>query len=95
MAKKKYSPSEATFQRWIKEGCGAGKGRDYKPWLTVRDLHWGRSLYFAIDLLYRDFTDLQTGPTSHNSLHARPSCYILYETNRTVTYGKLHKLLLE
>ena len=38
MAKKKYSHSEATFQRWIKEGRGAGRGRDYKPWLTVRDL---------------------------------------------------------
>ena len=38
MAKKKYSPSETTFRRWFKEGRGSGKGRDYKPWLTVRDL---------------------------------------------------------
>jgi len=38
MAKKKYSHTDVTFQRWIKEGRGAGRGRDYKPWLTVRDL---------------------------------------------------------
>jgi len=44
MAKKKYSHSETTFQRWIKEGRGAGRGRDYKPWLTVRDVpSMGRS----------------------------------------------------
>lgn len=38
MAKKKYFHSETTFQRWIKEGRGSGRGRDYKPWLTVRDV---------------------------------------------------------
>jgi hypothetical protein len=38
MARKDYSPSETTFQRWIKEGRGAGRGSDYKPWLTVRDV---------------------------------------------------------
>lgn len=38
MAKKKYSHSETTFQRWIKEGRGSGRGRDYRPWLTVRDV---------------------------------------------------------
>ncbi|WP_018123630.1 heteromeric transposase endonuclease subunit TnsA [Desulfovibrio oxyclinae] len=38
MARKNYSPSEATFQRWLKEGRGAGRGAAYKPWLTVRDI---------------------------------------------------------
>jgi len=38
MARKNYSPSEATFQRWLKEGRGAGRGSAYKPWLTVRDI---------------------------------------------------------
>lgn len=38
MAKKQYSNSEAKNRRWIKEGRGSGRGKDYKPWLTVRDL---------------------------------------------------------
>ena len=38
MAKKQYGNSEAKNQRWIKEGRGSGRGREYKPWLTVRDL---------------------------------------------------------
>lgn len=38
MAKKKYFQSDVTVQRWIKEGRGAGRGHDYKPWLTVRDV---------------------------------------------------------
>lgn len=25
-------------KKWIKEGRGKGSGRDYRPWLTVRDL---------------------------------------------------------
>lgn len=37
MAKKRYSSSEASIQKWIKEGRGSGRGRAYKPWLTVRD----------------------------------------------------------
>ena len=38
MTHNKYSPSEALFHKWIKEGRGQGKGQDYKPWLTVRDV---------------------------------------------------------
>ncbi|MBO9496488.1 heteromeric transposase endonuclease subunit TnsA [Thalassotalea sp. G20_0] len=38
MAKKQYGNSEAKNRRWIKEGRGSGQGKDYKPWLTVRDL---------------------------------------------------------
>ena len=38
MAKKQYDNSEAKNRRWIKEGRGSGRGSEYKPWLTVRDL---------------------------------------------------------
>lgn len=38
MAKKQYGNSEAKNRRWINEGRGAGRGKEYKPWLTVRDL---------------------------------------------------------
>lgn len=27
--------------KWIKQGRGAGSGKDYQPWLTVRDLPLG------------------------------------------------------
>jgi len=35
---KRYSHSEMTFQRWLKEGRGDGRNSEYKPWLTIRDL---------------------------------------------------------
>lgn len=38
MTSKKRGNSEAKNQKWIAEGRGSGKGSDYKPWLTVRDL---------------------------------------------------------
>ena len=38
MAHSNYSPSEPLFQKWIKEGRGQGRGQDYRPWLTVRDV---------------------------------------------------------
>lgn len=38
MARKNNSNSEITIQKWIKDGRGAGSGKDYKPWLTVRDV---------------------------------------------------------
>jgi len=38
MANSKYSLTEPKIRKWIKEGRGDGRGRDYKPWLTVRDL---------------------------------------------------------
>ncbi|WP_241176649.1 TnsA endonuclease C-terminal domain-containing protein [Citrobacter portucalensis] len=34
----KYNISESKKQQWIKEGRGAGEGKDYKPWITVRDV---------------------------------------------------------
>jgi len=38
MANKQYWNSEAKNARWIKEGRGQGAGKEYKPWLTVRDV---------------------------------------------------------
>lgn len=38
MDSKKRKQTETKFARWIKEGRGQGRGRDYKPWLTVRDI---------------------------------------------------------
>ncbi|MBL4571500.1 MAG: heteromeric transposase endonuclease subunit TnsA [Gammaproteobacteria bacterium] len=38
MGKKNYWNSEVKNTRWIKEGRGLGAGKDYKPWLTVRDV---------------------------------------------------------
>ncbi|EGQ7789049.1 heteromeric transposase endonuclease subunit TnsA [Vibrio cholerae] len=38
MAKNKYSASETRYGRWLKEGRGSGRGVDYQPWLTVRDV---------------------------------------------------------
>ncbi|MER1939195.1 MULTISPECIES: TnsA endonuclease N-terminal domain-containing protein [unclassified Castellaniella] len=29
---------DARTEKWIKQGRGAGVGKDYRPWLTVRDL---------------------------------------------------------
>ena len=38
MARRQYWNSEAKNARWIKEGHGKGAGREYKSWLTVRDV---------------------------------------------------------
>ncbi len=38
MAKKQYWNSETKNARWIKDGRGQGLGKEYKPWLTVRDV---------------------------------------------------------
>ena len=38
MARKKYGNTAAKNAKWIKEGRGLGRGCDYKPWLTVRDV---------------------------------------------------------
>ncbi|WP_026959406.1 heteromeric transposase endonuclease subunit TnsA [Aliagarivorans taiwanensis] len=38
MAKGKYELTEAKIRRWIKQGRGQGRGADYKPWITVRDV---------------------------------------------------------
>jgi len=38
MAKRRYEMTEEKIERWLKEGRGVGYGRDYMPWLTVRDV---------------------------------------------------------
>ena len=38
MDSKKSKQAERKFARWVKDGRGQGRGRDYKPWLTVRDV---------------------------------------------------------
>jgi hypothetical protein len=37
MARKNLD-SDITVRKWINEGRGAGKCKDYKSWLTVRDV---------------------------------------------------------
>ena len=38
MGKRSYKMTRTKRERWIREGRGRGEGRDYKPWLTVRDV---------------------------------------------------------
>lgn len=38
MGRRRDSWTQATCDRYIKEGRGKGEGKDYKPWLTVRDV---------------------------------------------------------
>lgn len=38
MGKRNTKFSEEKIQRWLAEGRGQGFGRDYKPWLTIRDV---------------------------------------------------------
>lgn len=38
MPKKNNQISEKTLLKWVKEGRGSGRGSQYRPWLTVRDL---------------------------------------------------------
>jgi len=38
MARKNYSRSKIKIQKWLKDGRGTGRGCEYKPWLTVRDV---------------------------------------------------------
>ena len=38
MARHRYAMTRVKRERWISEGRGRGEGKDYKPWLTVRDV---------------------------------------------------------
>src|SRR5258706_60153 len=38
MAKRQRNLNEALIERRIKEGRGQGRGKNYKPWLTVQDV---------------------------------------------------------
>jgi len=37
MAKHRHLWSEATFNKFLKEGRGQGRGEEYKPWITIHD----------------------------------------------------------
>ncbi len=44
MARRRYGIDEKRIAQWIKDGRGQGQGKDYKPWLTMRDVaSYGRS----------------------------------------------------
>jgi hypothetical protein len=38
MGSRKFQWTQAKYDRYIKEGRGKGEGKDYKPWITVRDV---------------------------------------------------------
>lgn len=37
MVRSRYDWTQAKFERYVKEGRGKGRGKDYKPWITVQD----------------------------------------------------------
>lgn len=37
MTRSRYDWTQAKFERYVKEGRGKGRGKDYKPWITIRD----------------------------------------------------------
>ena len=37
MARSRYDWTQAKFERYIKERRGEGRGKDYKPWITIQD----------------------------------------------------------
>ena len=37
MARSRYDWTQAKFERYVKEGRGKGRGKDYKPWITIQD----------------------------------------------------------
>lgn len=37
MARSKYAWTQTKFERYVKEGRGKGRGKDYKPWITIQD----------------------------------------------------------
>ena len=37
MARSRYDWTQAKFERYIREGRGKGRGKDYKPWITIQD----------------------------------------------------------
>jgi len=52
MQSKKYGNDKAKTNKWIKDGRGAGRGCEYHPWLTVRDLaSRGRSPQINLSVL--------------------------------------------
>lgn len=66
---------DTRYSKWIKEGRGTGHGKDYKPWLTVRDVpsqgrshrvrgyHTGRTHHLLSDLELAAFFLLEWHPS--------------------------------
>lgn len=64
-------------QKWIKQGRGAGTGKDYQPWLTVRDLpSAGRS---------HRVWGVQTKRTHHLLSDLELAAFFLFDWNPSVT----------
>ncbi len=38
MSKRKRIFTVQTYQNWVKEGRGQGRGPDYKPWYKIQDV---------------------------------------------------------
>lgn len=76
MAANKYAHSETKYKRWIKEGRGSGSHRDYKPWITVRDVpSQGRS--------HRIFS-LKTQRIHHLLSDLEAAVFVLLDWNQDV-----------
>lgn len=64
-------------EKWIKEGRGTGTGKDYRPWLTVRDLpSAGRS---------HRVWGFQTRRTHHLLSDLELAAFFLFDWNPSVT----------
>ncbi|MHB1883241.1 MAG: TnsA endonuclease N-terminal domain-containing protein [Acidithiobacillus sp.] len=68
---------DSRFQKWIKQGRGSGTGKDYQPWLTVRDLpSAGRS---------HRVWGFQTQRTHHLLSDLELAAFFLFDWNPVVT----------
>jgi len=77
MVGKKFFNSEIKNSKWIKEGRGSGRGADYLPWITVRDLgSRGRS--------HRIF-GYTTQRTQHLLSDLELAVFLIIEWNNTTT----------
>ena len=65
------------YQKWLKQGRGTGIGKDYQPWLTVRDLpSAGRS---------HRVWGFQTQRTHHLLSDQELAAFLLFDWNPSVT----------
>jgi len=68
---------DSRSQKWIKQGRGAGSGKEYQPWLTVRDLpSAGRS---------HRIWGFQTQRTHHLLSDLELAAFFLFDWNPSVT----------
>jgi hypothetical protein len=77
MRRSRYGFDEAKIARFLKEGRGAGRGRDYKPWLTIQDVpSRGRS---------HRFPGRVTGRIHHLLSDLEFRTLLIYDWSRIVT----------